>query len=188
MLATGLVKLTRLLMCWICFFSLSQVALAKDQLVRNVDPLAGSPVIHSSPIKQNSASSEIFARPVFLRGVLGGIQIQMHLHPHSDYEDSVQGDYFSFGKSEKIMLAGEFQEGDLAMEESVNGTDVSGQWIGKLEGAVFRGTWYSDDQSRTKPFELSIFEPKNVMPSAVPITKAKVKATSVNARNNIHRD
>ena len=175
MVASHPAKLTRLLICWICSLGLSEGVLAADKLVQDIVPATPSPVVSISSIKPISAASKIFARPVFLRGMLGDIQIQMYLHPHVDYEDSVQGDYFVFGKSVKILLAGEFQGDELALEESVNGSDVSGQWSGRLEGPVFRGTWYSDDQSRSQPFELTVFEPKGATPS-------------LNTHNKAHRD
>lgn len=165
-------KLTHLLMCWICTLGLSEAVFAADKPVPDIVPVTPSAVVSTSSIKPIPAASRIFARPVFLRGMLGELQIQMYLHPHVDYADSVQGDYFIFGTSAKILLAGEFQGDELAMEESVNGSDVSGQWSGRLEGPVFRGTWYSDDQSRSRPFELTVFEPKGAIPSAGTHNKA----------------
>lgn len=153
-------KLVRLLMCGVCPLSLFEAANAADKLVQDVAPLTLSPVASASSVKSFSAAANIFGRAVFLRGILGELQIQMHLHPHVDFEDSVQGDYSVLGKSAKILLAGEFQSDALILEESVNGSDVSGQWSGILEGAVFRGIWYSDDQSRSQPFELTVLEPQ----------------------------
>lgn len=183
MVASHPAKLTRLLMCWICSLGLSEAVLAADKLAQDIAPVMPTPVVSVSSIKPISAASTIFARPVFLRGMLGELQIQMYLHPHVDYEDSVQGDYFVFGKSAKILLAGEFQADELVLEESENGSDVSGQWSGRLEGTVFRGTWYSDDQSRSQPFDLTIFEPKDATPSAPSITKSNLKATPPNTLN-----
>lgn len=188
MLATDPAKLIRLFICWICFFGLSEVALAADTLVQDIEPMTSASSVRTSSIKQISAAPKIFSPPVFLRGMLGKLQVQMYLHPHVEYEDSVQGDYFVYGKSVKIMLAGEFQDDDLAMEESENGSDVSGQWSGKLDGAVFRGTWYSDEQSHSEPFELTVFEPKNAPPSFARSMKGNVKTTSANTRHKAHRD
>lgn len=189
MVASHPAKLTRLLMCWICSLGLSEAALAADKPVQNIVPVTPSSVASTSSIKPISAASTIFARPVFLRGMLGELQIQMYLHPHVDYEDSVQGNYFVFGKTEKILLAGEFQGDDISIEESVNGSDVSGQWGGRLEGAVFRGIWYSDDQSRSLPFALTVFEPKGVPPSTTTsITKNKVRSAPVGIRNRAHHE
>ena len=85
-------KLTRLLMCGVCSLSLFEAALASGKLVQDIAPLALLPVASAPSVKPFPAAINRFARPVFLRGKLGEMQIQMHLHPHVDYEDSVQGD------------------------------------------------------------------------------------------------
>lgn len=189
MVASHPAKLTRLLMCWICSLGLSEAVLAADKLVRDIVPFSPFPVASTSSIKPISAASKIFARPVYLRGMLGNLRVQMYLQPHVDYEESVQGNYFVFGKIEKILLAGEFQGDDISIEESVNGSDVSGQWSGRLEGVVFRGIWYSDDQSRSLPFELTVFEPKDVPSSTTTsITKNKVRSAPVGIRNRAHHE
>src|SRR5438445_9150536 len=92
-------KVARLFMCWICSLGLSEAVFAADKPVQDIVPVTPSAVVSTSSIKPIPAAPNIFARPVFLRGMLGELQIQMYLHPHVDYADSVQGDYFVFGKS-----------------------------------------------------------------------------------------
>ncbi len=124
-----------------------------------------------------------------MHGTLGNFRIKMYLQPHADYEESVQGNYSVSGKSEKIMLAGELQGDELSMEESVNGSDVSGQWSGRLEGVVLRGTWYSEDQSRSLPFEVTISEPENVnAATTTSIVKRKVGSVSIGIGNKVHHE
>jgi hypothetical protein len=104
-----------------------------------------------------STAPVIFQKPVALRGTVGDIQIQVNLRPKEEVDEGHEGEYFIFGNSHKILLAGEIEkDGVLFMEESVNGTDISGQWDGKLEGDVLAGTWMSADGSITKPFSLKI--------------------------------
>jgi hypothetical protein len=99
----------------------------------------------------------VFQKPVALRGTVGDVQIQVNLRPKEEVDEGHEGEYFIFGNSNKILLAGEIEkDGILFMEESVNGTDISGQWDGKLEGDVLAGTWMSADGSITKPFSLKI--------------------------------
>ena len=176
-------KLTRLLMCGVCSLSLLEAALASGKLVQDIAPLTLLPVASASSVKPFPAAINRFARPVFLRGKLGEMQIQMHLHPHVDYEDSVQGDYFVFGKSTKVLLAGELQADELVLEESANGRDVSGQWIGTLEGVVFSGIWYSGDQSRSQPFELTIVELQGGL-----LPPPRATPAPANLLNKVHRD
>ena len=183
-MASHFSKLMRLLLCWVCFSSLSGAAGAADKLVQNIDSFSSSPVADASSIKALSAASKIFASPVYMRGTLGNLRITMYLQPHADYEDSVQGNYSVFGKTEKIMLAGELQGDELSLEESVNGRDVSGQWSGRLDGVVFRGTWYSDDQSRSLPFEVTIFKSKD----ANAVSKGKARHTPVAIGNKANHE
>jgi hypothetical protein len=105
------------------------------------------------------AAGGIFARPVVLRGTLGEAQIQMKLQPKADPAEGIEGEYIVFGRSGHILLAGETESSGLLMEESENGTDVSGQWEGQQDGAAVRGTWQSADGSDSKPFMLSPVDP-----------------------------
>lgn len=101
----------------------------------------------------------LFQKPVSLRGTVGDVQVQVSLRPKAEVDEGHEGEYFIFGNSHKILLAGEIEGGTLFMEESVNGTDISGQWDGKLEGDVLVGTWMSADGSITKPFSLKVIAP-----------------------------
>ncbi len=103
----------------------------------------------------SSAAGGMFARAVVLRGTLGEAQIQMKLQPKEDPAEGIEGEYIVFGRSGRILLAGETESGGLLMEESENGTDVSGQWEGQQEGTTVRGTWQSADGSVSKPFVLA---------------------------------
>ena len=105
------------------------------------------------------AAGGIFARPVVLRGTLGDAQIQMKLQPKADPAEGIEGEYIVFGRSGHILLAGETESSGLLMEESENGTDLSGQWEGQQDGAAVRGTWQSADGSVSKPFMLSPVDP-----------------------------
>ena len=105
------------------------------------------------------AAGGMFARPVLLRGTLGDAQIQMKLQPKADPTEGIEGEYIVFGRSGHILLAGETESGGLLMEESENGTDVSGQWEGQQDGAAVRGTWQSADGSVSKPFVLMPVDP-----------------------------
>jgi hypothetical protein len=102
------------------------------------------------------AAQDRFATPLTLRGTLGDAQIEMHLQQKPDPSEGIQGSYVIAGQSAKILLAGESDNADILMEESVNGKDVSGEWAGKLVGNTFSGTWSTTDDAVTKPFALTI--------------------------------
>lgn len=106
----------------------------------------------------------LFVKPVALRGTLGSDQIQMNLRTKEEFEDGIEGDYFLFGSSQKVLLAGELEGEDLFLEESVNGTDVSGQWEGKMAGDVINGEWQSVDGKISKPFQVRIVRPAGKTP------------------------
>lgn len=103
------------------------------------------------------AAGSPFSGPVVLRGTLGNDTVQADLHAKADPAEGFEGDYFLTGQAFKTLLAGELDgTEDVFMEESPNGKDVSGQWRGKLKGALFSGTWQSADGLVTKPFRLEI--------------------------------
>ncbi|WP_082584440.1 hypothetical protein [Noviherbaspirillum sp. Root189] len=97
-----------------------------------------------------------FVKPVTLRGKLGDGDIQVSLRTKEQMEDGVEGEYFYFGRSQNILLAGEIDGEYLFMEESENGTDVSGQWDGKLADNTISGEWQSADGKIKKPFTLRV--------------------------------
>jgi hypothetical protein len=110
----------------------------------------------AAPAMKVAAGFGPFARPLTLRGKLGDKAIQMRLRPKPQADEGLEGEYFYFGRSAKILLAGEADGDDLMMEESENGTDVSGHWEGKRQGDFLRGTWSSADGTVTRPFDLHI--------------------------------
>lgn len=105
---------------------------------------------------QVASAKAMFIKPVALRGTLGDAQIQVNLRTKEEFEDGVEGEYFIFGRSQKVLLAGEIEGNELLLEESENGTDVSGQWAGTLSGDTIFGEWQSADGAVTKPFQLKI--------------------------------
>jgi len=115
------------------------------------------------------------AGPIFFRGTLGDDQIQANLRAKADIAEGFEGDYFLFGHSQKVLLAGEIDGDDVFMEESVNGTDVSGQWNGKLNEEVVSGTWQSADGLITKPFTMKIV--RNTMPPTRSVSRTSGKAS-----------
>ena len=108
-----------------------------------------------TPLAQSPAAG-LLARPVTLRGTLGTDKIQMQLHLKASPEEGIEGNYLLFGQSSKVLLAGETENDDLSMEESIDGSVISGQWDGKIEANTIRGTWLSADGSVSKPFELHV--------------------------------
>ncbi|MES2538288.1 MAG: hypothetical protein V4632_20705 [Pseudomonadota bacterium] len=107
-------------------------------------------------------AAALFSRPVLMRGSLGEAQVQMHVRPKAVAGEGMEGEYFVFGRSQKILVAGDIEAEEMFFEESENGTDVSGQWEGKREGEAIRGSWLSADGSISKPFLLTVVHPEAV--------------------------
>lgn len=124
-------------------------------------------------------SNPQFAKPVELRGKLGADKVTMHIQPKPEDRDSVEGNYVVAGgkrnHGNKILLAGEISGNKLSMEESEDGTDVSGQWDGELKDNVIRGVWQSDDGKVSKDFVLELIPPakarknKTAQPQGKPV-------------------
>ena len=117
----------------------------------------GTPGHAATPVE--SAGKMLFVKPVALRGTLGTDSVQVNLRTKAEFEDGIEGDYFVFGSSQKVFLAGEIEGEVLFLEESANGTDVSGQWEGKLAGDAITGEWQSTDGKISKPFQLRVVRP-----------------------------
>jgi hypothetical protein len=110
----------------------------------------------SAQLAAPSPLTSLFIKPIVLRGTLGEVQVQVQLHPKEVADEGLEGNYFAFGRSGNILLAGETEEDTLFLEESENGTDISGQWEGKLQGDALTGTWTSADGQTSKPFSLRV--------------------------------
>lgn len=112
--------------------------------------MAGAPAL----AQDNAAATRPAVKPAVLRGTLGNDRVQVNLRPKKD-EGGVEGDYFIFGRGARnVLLAGEFDGKDVFLEESENGTDVSGHWDGTVSDDTISGTWQSVDGSLIKPFTL----------------------------------
>ncbi|MGN6389247.1 MAG: hypothetical protein ACTHL1_07020 [Burkholderiaceae bacterium] len=108
----------------------------------------------AAPPAPDAAATAFFANAVTLRGTLGGAEMQATLRPKTDEAEGLEGDYFLFGHSAKVLLAGEIDADGVFLEESENGKDVSGQWEGTVRDGAFSGTWTSADGGVVKPFSL----------------------------------
>lgn len=119
-----------------------------------IAPVLSASAFAAAPLEATGKS--LFMKPVALRGMLGDAQIQVTLRTKEPAEDGIEGEYFVFGSSHRVLLAGEVEGHEVFMEESENGTDVSGQWDGKLAGETLSGEWQSADGKIKKPFSLRI--------------------------------
>lgn len=110
--------------------------------------------------------SAAFQKPVLLTGTIGDEKVQVSLRPKVPADEGIEGNYFFFGQSLNILLAGEIEGEVFLLEESRDGTHISGQWDGNIAGDSVTGTWMSADGSVTKPFALQIMQPAASKPTA----------------------
>nr|WP_201304043.1 hypothetical protein [Burkholderia sp. 8Y] len=88
-------------------------------------------------------------------GTLGGKQIEMKLGAKTDDASGVHGEYRFAGSSSVILVAGDRDGETLEIEESNDGTHITGNWVGKFgaDGSV-SGERMDPDDSNAQPFEL----------------------------------
>lgn len=137
---------------------------------------ADAPATVQAPIQPSTQSQspvqpQLFVKPMVFRGTLGDKQVQVSIRPKEVADEGLEGEYFVFGSSQKVLLAGDAEGDALLLEESENGKDISGQWDGKLEGDILSGNWTSADFSVTRPFLLKILSTDVPARSAAPAKK-----------------
>jgi hypothetical protein len=79
--------------------------------------------------------------------------VRLELTPHPELAASVRGRLQRAGA--EALLAGDVDQGDFTLEESINGKNISATWIGQVVpdscGKEIRGTW----TQATPPLSLS---------------------------------
>lgn len=72
------------------------------------------------------------------------------LQKHEDYAESLSGSLERGG--ERRHVAGDMEEGEFTLEDSVDGVHISGTWLGDVVdgscGREIQGTWSSDGQGK----------------------------------------
>jgi hypothetical protein len=88
-------------------------------------------------------------------GTLGTRQIEMKLGAKTDDPSGVHGEYRFSGSPNVILVAGDRDSDTLEIEESNDGTHITGNWVGKFspDGSV-SGERMDPDDSNAQPFEL----------------------------------
>jgi len=90
-------------------------------------------------------------------GTLGKRAIVLHLGEKTDPEDAggLHGEYQFADTGQVILVAGDAGEGVVELDESDDGTRISGQWVGKLSAdGTLKGVWSNVDESVTESIEL----------------------------------
>lgn len=81
---------------------------------------------------------------------------ELELTPHPELAASVRGRLQRAGS--QALLAGDVDQGDFTLEESINGTNISATWIGQVVpdscGKEIRGTWTQENPPLSLSFVL----------------------------------
>lgn len=127
-----------------------------------VKELAAPPPIQL-PLKP-SAEFAKFPRYV---GTLGKRQIVLRLGAKTDDPAGVHGEYQYTDTGEVILIAGDRDGDTLEVEESNDGTHITGNWVGKFaaDGSV-SGDRMNVDDSDPQPFDLKPLAAGQAVPAA----------------------
>lgn len=122
--------------------------------------------LSTGPVRVLTPRQEYSRYPTYV-GTVGDKPVRMRIAPKIDTRDSLQGEY-QIGDDKGVrLLSGEWEDGAFLMEESDDGTRVSGNWEGQIDrnGAV-RGTWTdADNPAIVLPFFIRPFGGYLVIPA-----------------------
>jgi hypothetical protein len=172
--------LTRSTLAALCL-SAAAFASEKSSLTQG-GALPKSSLADAAVDERSITAAGLFSKPLVFRGTLGDMPIQATVRPKEIVDEGLEGEYFIFGRSQKILLAGELDGDSIFLEESENGTNISGQWEGKLVGDSIKGTWLSADESISKPFSLKLVVVQAALPKPGRAQKPTATANPVSAK------
>ncbi|WP_454765543.1 hypothetical protein [Cupriavidus campinensis] len=118
----------------------AQGALGINDAVRAGEARRGAS-LSTGPAGPLAPRAEYARLPVYV-GNVGDKPVRMRIGPKTDTRDSLQGEYSAGGAKDVRLLSGEWSDGTFLMEESDDGTRVSGNWEGRIDqNGWVRGNW-----------------------------------------------
>ena len=142
-----------------------------------------------APIQLPLKPSPEFARFPRYAGMLGKRQIVLRLGAKSDDPSGVHGEYQFTDNGEVILIAGDRADDTLEVEESNDGTHITGNWVGKFaaDGTLTAERMNVDD-SDPQPVDLRplaagapVTPPVQVAPAAAAASPAPANANAAPA-------
>jgi hypothetical protein len=107
------------------------------------------------PIRLPLKPSAEFAKFPRYAGMLGARQIVLRLGPKTDDPSGVHGEYQFTDNGEVILIAGDRTDDTLEVEESNDGTHITGNWVGKFAAdGTLSGERMNVDDSNPQEFDL----------------------------------
>ena len=131
------------------------------------------------PIQLPLKPSPEFAKFPRLVGTLGSRQIVLRLGAKTDDPAGVHGEYQYTDTGEVILIAGDRDGDTLEVEESNDGTHITGNWVGKFaaDGSV-AGDRMNVDDSDPQPFDLRPLAAGQPVPAAGAQTASPAAGTA----------
>lgn len=119
------------------------------------------------PIQLPLKPSPEFAKLPRYSGTLGSRPIVLRLGPKADDPAGVHGEYQFADTGEVILIAGDRDGDTLEVEESNDGTHITGNWVGKFaaDGSL-AGERMNVDDSDPQPFDLKPLAAGQAVPAA----------------------
>jgi len=154
----------------------------------------------SDAVKLPLKPSPEFAKFPRYAGTLGARQIVLRLGPKSDDPSGVHGEYQYTDTGEVILIAGDRDGDTLEVEESNDGTHITGNWVGKFAAdGTLAGDRMNVDDSDPQPFDLRPLAAGQPVPApgaaaqppaaaatpSAPVPPAASGAHAVNGVNNL---
>lgn len=114
-------------------------------------PAASPAVSPAAPLRPDPA----FASFPRYAGTLGNHAIELKLGPKPDDPGGVHGEYVDAASKAVVLVAGDDADGVIEMDESDDGSRISGQWIGRFaaDGSL-KGERMTDDDAVSESFDL----------------------------------
>jgi hypothetical protein len=133
------------------------------------------------PIQLPLKPSPEFAKFPRYAGMLGPRQIVLRLGAKTDDPAGVHGEYQYTDTGEVILIAGDRDGDTLEVEESNDGTHITGNWVGKFaaDGSV-SGERMNVDDSDPLEFDLKPLAAGQAVPAAV-VSAASAAAPAARA-------
>jgi len=135
------------------------------------------------PIQLPLKPSPEFAKFPQYTGTLGKRQIVLRLGAKTDDPSGVHGEYQFADTGEVILIAGDRDGDTLEVEESNDGTHITGNWVGKFAAnGSLEGERMNVDDSDPLEFSLQPLAAGQKAPTAAAMTAGKGASTSAAAQ------
>ncbi len=121
------------------------------------------------------APNPAFAHYPHYVGTLGGKRIVLRLGVKPDEPDELNGEYQYVPQGPSMLVAGARDGNTLTLEESDDGTEISGQWVAQFaDDGSLSGVRMNDDESDQQPLAL---KPASAPPTLGARSAAAASAT-----------